>query len=206
MEGLLCAAFVVFAFHGVLCIPPSEPICTSYSGLCDISNGAAGSSTPFCICPGKYTCPTSTNDTARVVYITDQKTLIRLSYCNRKAIPKRMCESNAVAITMRGSGPVATEIVGDIACKCPGPLVLSKAYPEGVYSIREYSCGQPVCDVNSSTEPVCERVTTALSLEGVAVISEILCQCPDGFICNTENQRQPSFGTPVEYRCEVPSG
>lgn len=45
-------------------------------------------------------------------------------------------------MTLRGAGPIITDIVGDVTCRCSSPLVLHRAFPDGMYSVREYTCGK----------------------------------------------------------------
>lgn len=217
--SILLRLFAVVVFPIVASRPTKLPVCTSHSKLCDITlevkqhgfppgNNVLYKSGPMCACPGKVTCPTSINDTSRVYYqeitSSDQTVFTRLSYCDAKAVPSRSCENNEVAVTLRGYGPVLTEIAGDVKCRCSGSLDLHKAYPDGFLSNREYACGKEVCNVNRSIPPVCERVINILTTSGFGLMSEITCKCPIGFYCNTQGSRSPAdvSGEPTEYRCE----
>lgn len=211
--------FVLLTLQPVLSRPPKGPICTSHDGLCAIryeimpSGVLAGdmnkfiSTSQICSCPGKRTCPTANNDTVGVAYqmtSSDQTIAMELIYCKRKTVSKRLCNDNEVAMTLRGSGPVITEVVGDVTCRCSTPLTLHRAYPDGVLSVREYSCNKPLCDVNNSNPPVCELVTTALSLVGYSLTSEILCLCPGDYHCYTQTPENPLLsGQTTQYHCEM---
>lgn len=206
---------------GVFSLPkPRKPICTSYGGLCDVSfeisendpligQSKYKSSSQMCECPGNTKCPRNSKDPAQVLYqemsSPGQKITTKLSYCGKKSIPARTCSQNEVAVTLRGVGPIIMDIVGDMTCKCPGPLVLQRAYPDGIYSVREYACGKPTCNINRSTPPVCERVSRSLSMFGFVTESEIPCQCPDGFVCNTNYPvtQESMFDQTTEFRCEI---
>ncbi|XP_045198745.2 uncharacterized protein LOC123553049 isoform X2 [Mercenaria mercenaria] len=226
MEGysvMLILSCILLSVYGVFSAPwtqPKGPICTSHSGLCDVTfeisenDPLAGqmkykSSSQICDCPGQTKCPVNTTDLSRVFFqemsSPGQTITTRLSYCDRKSFPVRDCNQNEVAMTLRGLGPVIADIVGDVICRCSGPLVLHRAMPDGIYSIREYTCGKPTCNVNSSKPPVCERVSHILSMFGFSTESELPCQCPDGFICNTDNPTMLSsmFETPTEFHCEL---
>ncbi|XP_060591910.1 uncharacterized protein LOC132746712 [Ruditapes philippinarum] len=199
---------------------PKGPICSSNQGLCGVTFDISEtdpivghfkhtSASQICDCPGQKICPNNTTDSSRVIYqemISPGQTITtHLSYCERKSFPKRDCKQNEVAMTLRGVGPVITEIVGDVKCRCSSPLVLHRAFPDGMYSVREYTCGKPMCNVNSSKPPVCERVMYSRSMFGYSTTSEIPCQCPDGFVCNTDDSTalNSMFQKPVEFVCEL---
>ena len=62
-----------------------------------------------------------------------------------------------------------------------------------------------MCNVNSSQPPVCERVLYSWSRFGYSTTSEIPCQCPDGFMCNTDDYIafRSLFQKPVEFTCKL---
>ena len=75
-------------------------------------------------------------------YFPEETITSTLSFCEARAVPKRTCKENEIAVTLRGVGPIIYDIVGEISCRCPEPLVLQKAIPDGPFSLRYYSCGK----------------------------------------------------------------
>ena len=65
-----------------------------------------------------------------------------LSYCTARPIITRTCKNNEVAAMLLEKGPMMFEIVGEISCLCPEPLVLQRAVPDGPFSLQKYVCGQ----------------------------------------------------------------
>ena len=74
--------------------------------------------------------------------LTGETITTTLSFCDVLAVPSRTCKENEVAVTLRGMGPIIYDIVGDVSCHCPKPLVLHKAVPDGPFSLRSYACGK----------------------------------------------------------------
>ena len=76
------------------------------------------------------------------LFIPEESVTTKLSFCDQKAVPNRMCENTEIAVTLRGIGPIIYDIVGDISCRCSEPLVLQKSVPDGPFSMRYYACGK----------------------------------------------------------------
>ncbi|KAH3797258.1 hypothetical protein DPMN_150835 [Dreissena polymorpha] len=170
--------------------------CTSYDALCDMSFGFGEPSTmlpssgPMCICPGDVTCPRNSSDQSQAMTLelitSGQKITLRLSYCSKKSYPDRKCKPDEITMRMRGplDSPILLTVADAPNCTCPEPLVLHSSKPDGVFIVQEYTCGKPMCNINRSDPPVCERIRSDVISGRYVTSTEVQCQCPLGFSCS----------------------
>lgn len=186
---------------------PEVPICSSYSGLCNLMYNLTDIDTyqihnshqPICRCRGEQQCETDwfSNDRSitKVLKSSGQEVEVKMSYCTLNQ-PDNVCRQNEVAVVTRGRGPLTFEIASDFRCRCYRQMYAHRSWRDGDYDYIEYSCGKPRCGMNRTPISECTRIT----YNGYPnnLIHDYLCRCRRHEECTGGSL--PSLSQPVTMR------